>query len=1097
MYRLTENGEFIVENYNWKTSFSNFFPGISGKYGIPMWSYYVTRNQCMISAGVRDKNHQLMEFRSFNKALDAVSSDGFRTFLKTGQDIYEPFRKTADRSVKQKLTVSSGELELVDENGKLGIVTEVLYYPVVNTSYPALVRRLKVRNTKKKKLRLELLDGLPRILPYGADLHCVQTIARHVEGLMEAADPDGVPLFRLKQSPADVERVERVQGGNFYLSFSGGKAKAAHGRYFVDPDVIFGECEVYEYPWNFKKHSLKDLLRMEQVRQNRTPSAMTGDSIELKAGEEYVLYSLLGYAETDAKLRTVLKEAVQKGFPAKKRDENRRLLESIKGNCLTLSADSRLDRYCGQTFLDNVIRGGMPAVFPTVDGKTAFYLYSRQNGDLERDYHHFILEPTYFSQGTGHYRSVNQNRRCDTWFFPEVGDRNIALFMNLIQLDGYNPLEVTQMTYTVKETRKCETWLKRLAKDRKKLAALKACVLDRPFAPGEFVMKLEELEIKPEKDYDTLLAGLLSFSYENECGAIHEGFWTDHWFYNLDLIDNYLMIYPDRLKELFLDNTGYYFYDDPDVIRPRSEKYVEAAGRVCQYKAVCRDRKKAAMIASRKQNPKRVRTRYGKGAVYYTNPLVKLLCIVVNRMATLDPGNIGVEMEADKPGWNDSMNGLPGILGSSLCEALELEKALAFLCGSCGALKSHEVKLYRELYEFMAKLEHSLDGRLASKRKDRKFRFWDESHNLKEAYREKTKYGVAGGEIPVKAGRIGRFCGKALAVLRERYLPANRRKIFSKEGVPYTYYRNEAVRFDYVKGKDGKRKLHSSGNPLVTPKRFRFTPLPLFLEGPVHMLKVHPEKREAVYRAVRKSPMFDRKLRMYKVCESLEKAPFEIGRVKAWGPGWIENESVYTHMEYKYLLELLRSGLYDEFYRDIETGLAPYLDPKVYARSPFENVSFVVSSAFPDKKMHGRGLQPRLSGVTGEMINIWILMVAGKKPFMTDGNGELCFKLEPALHGRLFSKKKKTFMVTDAQGNAGEAALPPAGFAFRLFGRTLVTYLNRKRKNTYGKDGVKVTAYRLHYAGGESVEILKPVVPSPYSQQIREGRIESITAILD
>jgi len=97
----------------------------------------------------------------------------------------------------------------------------------------------------------------------------------------------------------------------------------------------------------------------------------------------------------------------------------------------------------------------MPEVFPTAEGKTAFYLYSRQNGDLERDYHHFIVEPTYFSQGTGHYRSVNQNRRCDTWFFPRIEDRNIALFMNLIQLDGYNPLEITQMTYTVKDAAAC------------------------------------------------------------------------------------------------------------------------------------------------------------------------------------------------------------------------------------------------------------------------------------------------------------------------------------------------------------------------------------------------------------------------------------------------------------------------------------------------------------------------------------------------------------------------------------------------------------------------------------------------------------------
>ncbi|MDT8287728.1 MAG: hypothetical protein RQ748_11505, partial [Elusimicrobiales bacterium] len=764
------------------------------------------------------------------------------------------------------------------------------------------------------------------------------------------------------------------------------------------------------------------------------------------------------------------------GFFEEKRAAGSRLLDSIKARCFSLSADTRFDRYCEQTFLDNVIRGGMPAVFPTAEGKSAFYLYSRQNGDLERDYHHFIVEPTYFSQGTGHYRSVNQNRRCDTWFFPEVEDRNIALFMNLIQLDGYNPLEITQLTYSVSDEKGCRAWLKRLAGSGAKLAALEKVVLGRHFAPGEFVMKLEELGLaRGAAACDARLAGLLAFCRENGSGAVHEGFWADHWFYNLDLIDNYLSVYPDRLEALLLGRRDYYFYDDPDVVRPRSEKYVESGGKVCQYKAVARDPEKVRMLAARGgADPAMARTRRGKGGVYRTSLLVKLLCLAVNRTATLDPENIGVEMESDKPGWNDSMNGLPGILGSSLCEALELEKALAFLEESCAALPGREFPLYRELHDFMTALERALDRRLSSRAASRKFRFWDESHDLKEKYRELTRFGVSGEEVRTTAERAGRFAGKALRLLREMYLPENRRKVFSPGGVPYTYFRNEAVAWERLKG-----KAHSSGSPLVRPTKFRFTPLPLFLEGPVHMLKVHPERRAEIYRAVRNSPMFDRKLRMYKVCESLEKAPFEIGRVKAWGPGWIENESVYTHMSYKYLLELIKSGLYDEFYRDMETGVSAFLPPETYGRSPLENVSFIVSSAFPDRKMHGRGLQPRLSGVTGEMVNIWTLMTAGPRPFRSQ-DGALFFRLEPALHARLFSRERRVYPLTGPDGGTGEVELPRGGFVFRLFGRVLVTYLNPSGRSTYGPRGVKAAAYSLRYAGGRKVEVAGPLVPPPY-----------------
>lgn len=53
---------------------------------------------------------------------------------------------------------------------------------------------------------------------------------------------------------------------------------------------------------------------------------------------------------------------------------------------------------------------------------------------------------------------------------------------------------------------------------------------------------------------------------------------------------------------------------------------------------------------------------------------------------------------------------------------------------------------------------------------------------------------------------------------------------------------------------------------------------------------------------------------MYKVNGSLEQASYELGRACAFTPGWLENESVWLHREYKYLLELLRSGMYGEFF---------------------------------------------------------------------------------------------------------------------------------------------------------------------------------------
>jgi len=94
-YYLNSQGEFVIENYNFSKPFANFFPGIAGKYGIPMWTFYVNRGQAISSFGIKDKDHSILEFFPANKAWQLVSSQGFRTFIKLftrGKTVlYEPF----------------------------------------------------------------------------------------------------------------------------------------------------------------------------------------------------------------------------------------------------------------------------------------------------------------------------------------------------------------------------------------------------------------------------------------------------------------------------------------------------------------------------------------------------------------------------------------------------------------------------------------------------------------------------------------------------------------------------------------------------------------------------------------------------------------------------------------------------------------------------------------------------------------------------------------------------------------------------------------------------------------------------------------------
>ncbi len=169
----------------------------------------------------------------------------------------------------------------------------------------------------------------------------------------------------------------------------------------------------------------------------------------------------------------------------------------------------------------------------------------------------------------------------------------------------------------------------------------------------------------------------------------------------------------------------------------------------------------------------------------------------------------------------------------------------------------------------------------------------------------------------------------------------------------------------------------------VRALRFKQIPFSAFLEGPVHALRVMhmPKQAKRLYQAVKGSELYDRKLKMYKLNVPLTKESYEIGRNKIFTPGWLENESIFLHMHYKFLFELLRSGLAEEYFAEIKNGVVAFLDPGRYGRSPLENSSFIASSRFPDARVHGTGFVARLSGSTAEWISMVFYMGMGAQPF--------------------------------------------------------------------------------------------------------------------
>lgn len=1019
----------MIEDYNRKPVFSSFLPGISGIYGIPLWCFYTNRGQAVASFGVENKNHSIMEFYPAHQASQLVSHMGFRTFIKVGSEVYEPFRQD---SVKTRMYVGMNELELEEINEEQGLKTNVLYYTLPDEAVAGLVRRVTVQNISSQELRLQVLDGMPGIIPYGIGLKEMKEMAQTMKAWMQVEDMEKrMPYYRVRYSTGDSAAVSKVEKGNFMLSFS---ESGQLLPIIVDPELVFEHDTSLEHPVGLIRHSLTELLEKKQITQNLVPSGFACLTRIVSAGETMGWNSVAGQAST----QKILSEYgnLNDGYFEEKYNQAVEKTRELGSFIDTKTSDPTFDAYCKQTYVDNVLRGGFPV---KTGADSVFYVYSRKHGDMERDYNDFSMVPEYYSQGNGNFRDVNQNRRSDVLFTPYVKDHNIKLFYNLLQLDGYNPLVVRQVTYQAVNP---DPILLAVKEDVRHV--LKE-FFRKEFTPGGLFAFLEQHSISLEWGREEFLSTVIQNSSPQFHADFSEGYWTDHWTYHLDLLESYFCVYPDMEEALLFSDKSYTYYESRAVVRPRQERYVQTERGIRQYHALCEAEKKEVFKEV-------VSTDYGKGTVYATNLMTKLVVIAANKIASLDMSGLGIEMEAGKPGWYDALNGLPGLLGSSMPETFELHHLLKFMESALRRFEK-EVMVPFELYDFIK----GLDKTFTSYEQEVKSKLWvwNECNGYKERYRVLTAKGVLGEEKSMSGGEFLQILGKWIS-----YVEDGIKSACGTDGRIPTYYTHQ---FDSYKMEENH----------IIPENLQVIALPLFLEGFVRYMKLPVSRKEklCLYQKVKETGLYDSKLNMYKVNESLENASFEIGRAKAFSPGWLENESIWLHMEYKYLLELLKSKLYDEFFRDFHNACIPFLSEETYGRSLLENSSFLVSSANADETLHGRGFVARLSGSTAEFLQMWQIMMFGERPFCMR-EGQLCSFFEPAIPEYLIPENKTV-----------EAT---------FLGKTKVVYEFFEKQDMI-PGSYRIEKMKLEYVDGQTEEITEPWLSGPAARKLRDGMVKSLS----
>ncbi len=971
----------IIEDFDKTAPFSSFLPGLAGLTGCPMWTYYVNRGQAIVSFGVHNKAHAMMEFNPANLGYRRVSQDGFRTFIKQKDKITEYFAPTACDS-KRKMTINMNSLLLEESNEQQHIKMSVKYFTLPNESFPALVRKVCIRNEGTEDTELEVLDGIGQLIPYGIENSGFKEMSNLNKSWAEVTWNGDLPLFHTRSIPGDEAEVEESTSAYFAFTSDG---LGTLIRPITDTRVLFNEDETQTFPWNFEKKSLAALKEIPQYDVNRYPCVFSPIQRKLAPKEQMEITTYFGFASAPNSILDHYKRLLQADYIQKAEEIADSLTAQLTNAVATKTASEALNGYFRQSYLDNLLRGGYPVIMGE-HRKKVIHLFARKHGDPERDYNFFSLSAEPYSQGNGNYRDVNQNRRNDVYFVPESGEFTVCSFMSLIGADGYNPLEVKGLRFEFTQKEESCTLL----------GVSDFPLLSKRFTVGELYLYLKKIGKEPE----TYLHKLLDLTEEHLEANFAEGYWSDHFTYNLDLIESYASIFPDRMKELLFDKSKVRYFRSPVEVLPRTQRYGFVKGKLRQRFSI---RRTPALDYDW------LRDAEGKDAT--TSVFGKLLLLTAIKFASLDPLCCGIEMDGGKPGWNDAMNGVPFLLGSGTSESFETKRIIHFLLEQKGY---QSLQLPTELYDLLVKL-HTLCEI------EDDFEFWDKRSLEREIYRARLyKDGVLSGAFKqIEEKRVNTILKSFLS----RMDKGTEKALELGGGIAPTFLVFEAT--------------ECNDN---LPKAVSCRALPLFLEGPVRMMKtVDRETAREIHQKVTASACFDEKLKMYKTSVPLEEEGYEIGRIRAFTPGWLERESIFLHMSYKYIYGLMRAGLYDEFYEAIKTGFVPFMKPEVYGRSTLENCSFIASSKNPDPTVHGRGYVSRLSGSTAEVLSIWLEMFMGKKFFRMDG-AELCLTFAPKLSGELFTED--------------------GSILFTLLGSIPVAYRNTERKNTYGEGAavpVKIT----------------------------------------
>ena len=806
-----------MEDYDAKPTFSSFLPSVAGLYGIPVWSFYVNRGQAIASFGFKSKEYPILEYNPANKAYQLTPYIGFRTFLKGTRAgkafITEPFSPSTSRNLedsdeaqnnlpKRIMFVGPNECEIQEVDATNGLTTSVKYIVLPEDTFGALVRRTNITNSGSDPVTISALDGLAKLEPVGGMIEwALKNMGRTLEGWMgvyQAGEGTSMPFYRMSTETGDTAKVTIELAGHYLLSFI--DSNDSDGQLLpiiYDTEAVFGRDTGLLEPDGFKVKSVKDMVNSPQYGDARTSSGFAAlEEITLQPGESISISSFYGKAEHVEEVPEIAKHITKAGYVGEKFARARTMINELTSSVETQTTNHLFDGAVKQMFLDNSLRGGMPFIIGDVDADAkysnydedervkVFHAFSRIHGDLERDYNAFFIDDTYFSQGPGNFRDIAQNRRDDVTFTPRMGSFDVQMFLSFIQADAYEPLTVEAVVYFIKDKNAAAQIASESTSDPASAERLTDVLIGGAFRPGQLFQLIDQLGIVITIPNQKFIDRVVAASEDLAMGTFGEGYWGDHWDYYMDLIHSYLAIYPDGEESLMYDKKLRYFFSTA-TIKPRCEKYVLSltydgkSKHVLQLDSTVFDGEKVQdeeKFRSGKTGILGIEAYWQRtpdeGGAFTSSPIAKLFLLGGMKFATRDAYGMGVEYEGGRPGWNDAMNGLPGMLGSGMPETYEMYQLLSYVKKVVNTY-DRPIVIPSEFAEMISEVNDALDvlesidydepDEIMFDVPPHMFKYWDTVATARENYRSTVEYYFSGAVTTVSAEDVSSMITRWLA----------------------------------------------------------------------------------------------------------------------------------------------------------------------------------------------------------------------------------------------------------------------------------------------------------------------------------------------